>query len=188
MVSLYIVCTIVFNVHFGRFVVTFIDIGEIGWMSIPKCHWILTMENLVKELPFCMMLPVGVVLCMPGQYWVFPPLTVIIAASRRGMLCTARCRRSIGISTHLSSRAWQSSRRFRGGLSTLVIAWPKYVLWDCSLAILQAVPSCWCCPGEGNQGRPEHGGVCYFRVGSGSYPRNAAWQMVLRCFAKKNPI
>ena len=184
MVYLWIVCTIVLNVYFKRFVVAFIDIREIGWMSIPKCHWIVTMENLVKERAFCMMLPVGVALCMPGQYWIFPALPAIIAARRRGMLSTVRCRRSIGIATRLSSKAWQSSRRFRGGLSTLVIAWPKYVLWGCSLAILQAAQSCWHCPDEGNQGRPEHDRVCYFRVGSGSYPRNAAWQMVLRCFAK----
>ena len=40
------------------------------------------MVNLVKQT-FCMMLPV--VLCTPGQYRVFPPIAVIIAARRRGM-------------------------------------------------------------------------------------------------------
>ena len=48
------------------------------------------------NLIVCMMLPVGVVLCMPGQYRVFPPLAAIIAARRRDMLATRRCRGSIG--------------------------------------------------------------------------------------------
>ena len=60
---------------------------------------------------------------------------------------------------------------------------PKYVLWGCSLAILQAAPSWWRCSAEWNQGLSEHGGVAY-HLGSGNYPRNAAWQMSLRCFTK----
>ena len=32
----------------------------------------------------------GLVLCVPGQYRVFPPLAAIIAASRRGILATRR--------------------------------------------------------------------------------------------------
>ena len=35
MVFLCIVCTILFNLYFGKYAVTFIDIGEIGCMSIP---------------------------------------------------------------------------------------------------------------------------------------------------------
>ena len=58
------------------------------------------------NLIFCMMLPVGVVLCMPGQYRVFLPLAAIIAARRHGMLATRRCGHSTGISAHLYSRAW----------------------------------------------------------------------------------
>ena len=50
--------------------------GEIGCMSIPRCHWMVIVSN---KLDFCMMLPVGVFLCMPGQYRVFPPLAAIIA-------------------------------------------------------------------------------------------------------------
>ena len=44
-----IVCTILFNVYFGKFGMTFIDIGEIGYMSIPKCYWMVIMVNLVKQ-------------------------------------------------------------------------------------------------------------------------------------------
>ena len=73
---------------------------------------------------FCTMLPVGVVLCVLGQYREVLSLTAIIAARRRGMLATRRCRQSTGISAHLSSRAWRSSPRFWGGLSILVVAWP----------------------------------------------------------------
>ena len=39
-----------FNVYFGKFWMTFIDIGEkIGCMSIPKCHWMVIVVNLVKH-------------------------------------------------------------------------------------------------------------------------------------------
>ena len=52
-----IVCTILFNVYFGKFVMTFIDIGEMGCMSIPKCHWMVIVVNFVQaNLIFCMML------------------------------------------------------------------------------------------------------------------------------------
>ena len=54
----------------------------------------------------------------------------------------------------------------------------------CSLAILQAAPSWWRCPAEGNQGLSEHGKVLRYHLGNGSNPRNAAWQMALRCSAK----
>ena len=74
-----------------------IDIGEIGCMSIPKCHWMVIVISLVKKLDFCIVLPVGVELCMPGQYRIFPPLAVIITARRHGMLAARRCRRSTGI-------------------------------------------------------------------------------------------
>ena len=36
-------------VYFGKFVMTFIDIGEIGCMSIPKCRWMVIMVNLFKQ-------------------------------------------------------------------------------------------------------------------------------------------
>ena len=119
-----IVCTILFDVYFGKFVMIFIDIAEIGCMSIPKCN-----GNCGKygqtHLICCMMLPVGVVLCMLGQYWVFPPLSAIITVRRCGMLATRCCRHSTGISAHLSDMAWRSSPRFWGGLSMLVIALPN---------------------------------------------------------------
>ena len=41
-----------------------------------------------------MLLPVGVVVCMPGQYQVFLPLAAIIDAGRRDMLATGQCRHS----------------------------------------------------------------------------------------------
>ena len=130
------------------------------------------------NLIFCMMLPVGVVLCMLGKYRVFPPLAVIIAARRRCML-TARCyMRSAGISAHLSSRAWRNSPRFWGGMSILVIARPN----SSQICSMQAAWSWWRCPDERNQGLPEHGEVWCYRLGSGSYPWNEAWQMALRYF------
>ena len=49
---------------------------------------------------------------------------------------------------------------------------------------MQAAPSWWHCPAERNQGLSEHGEVWRYRLGSGSYPQNATWQMALRCFAK----
>ena len=133
-----------------------------------------------------MMLPVGVVLCMPGQYLDFPPLVAIIAARRR-MLATRRCRCSTGISAHLSSRPWRRSPWFWGGCPYWWLhgpIHPKYALWGCSLAILHAAPSCWNCEAEGNQGLPQHGEVWCYHLGSGSYSRKTAWRMALRCFAK----
>ena len=76
------------------------------------------------NLIFCMMLPVGVVLCMLCQNRVFPTLAAIIAARCRGMLATNPCRRSTQISDHLSNMAWQISPKYWGGLSILLIAWP----------------------------------------------------------------
>ena len=173
---LWFVCTI-FIVYFSKFGMTLTDIGETGCMNSPKYYWMLIVENLVKQTwSFCMMLPVGVVLCMLNQYWVFPPLAAIITARRRGMLPTRRCRRSTGISIqqHLSSRAFT---KILGRISILV--WhspihPKYVLWGWSLMILQAAQSWWCCLAEGNQGLPEHGGVLRYQRGSGNCPWNVA--------------
>ena len=34
--------------YFGKFVMTFINTGEIGGMSIHKCHWVVIVVNLVK--------------------------------------------------------------------------------------------------------------------------------------------
>ena len=42
------------------------------------------------KMIFFVTLPVGLVLCVPGQYRVLPPLAAIIAASRRGILATKR--------------------------------------------------------------------------------------------------
>ena len=98
----------------------------IGRMCIPKCHWKIIVVNLVEQRWFFFVtLPGGLVLCVPGQYRVFPPLAAIIAASRRGILATRRWRRCTGICAHLSSRAWWSSSRFWGGLSIELIARPN---------------------------------------------------------------
>ena len=77
------------------------------------------------KMIFFVTLPGGLVLCVPGQYRVFPPLAAIIAASRRGILVTRRWRRCTRICAHLSSRAWRSSSRFWGGLSIELIARPN---------------------------------------------------------------
>ena len=77
------------------------------------------------KMIFFVTLPGGLILCVPGQYRVFPPLAAIIAASRRGILATRRWRRCTGICAHLSSRAWRSSSRFWGGLSIELIARPN---------------------------------------------------------------
>ena len=68
-------------------------------------------------MTFFVTLPEGLVLCVPDQCQVFPPLVAIIAAGRRGILVTRPWRRCTGICTHLSSRAWRSSSRLWGGLS-----------------------------------------------------------------------
>ena len=48
-IFLCIVCTFLLNVYFGKFVITFIDIGEIVCMSKPKYHWMVIVVNLVKQ-------------------------------------------------------------------------------------------------------------------------------------------
>ena len=58
-----------FNAYFGKFVMKFIDIGVIGLISVPKYYRVVIVVNLVKQTwVFFMMLPVGVVVCMLGQY------------------------------------------------------------------------------------------------------------------------
>ena len=59
-----------------------------------------------------------------------------------------------------------------------------YGVWGCSPAILQVAPSWWCCLTEGNQALPKHGGVWHYCLRSGNFPKNAAWEMALRCFEK----
>ena len=75
------------------------------------------------KLIFCMLLLVGVVMGMLGQYRIFSSIAAMIAVRHRDMLATRHCRYSTWISAHLSSRAWRSSPRFWVGLSILVIAW-----------------------------------------------------------------
>ena len=122
---------------------------------------------------FCIMLPVGIFLCMLGQYLVFPPLAAIIAAGCRGMLDPA----GLG-GAHQNSGVGCSYWWLHGPIH------PIYVLWGCSLAILQAAPSWWRCPAERNQGQPKVVEVWHYGLGSGSYPRNVAWQMALSCLVK----
>ena len=98
----------------------------IGRICIPKCHWKIIVVNLVEQRwVFFVTLSGGLVLSVPGQYRVFPPLAAIIAAGRRDILATRRWRRCTGICAHLSSRAWRSSSRFWGGLSIELIARPN---------------------------------------------------------------
>ena len=98
----------------------------IGRMCIPKCHWKIILVNLVEQRWFFFVtLPGGLVLCVLGQYRVFPPLAAIIAASRRGILATRRWRHCTGICSNLSSRAWRSSSRFWGGLFIELISRPN---------------------------------------------------------------
>ena len=163
---------------FGKFVMTYIDIREIGCMSIPKCHWmVIVLNRILQTWFFCMIRPIGVVSCMSGQYWVLPPLAVVFATRLRDMLASSHCRRSTGISAHLSRRAWRSSPRFRGGLSILVIARPNSSqIYSMALQSgdLAGCSTWWRCSAERNQGLPEHGEVWHNRLVSGSYPRNAA--------------
>ena len=49
MVFLCITSTVLFDVHFGKFVMTFIDIREIGGLGKPEYHWIVIVVNLVKQ-------------------------------------------------------------------------------------------------------------------------------------------
>ena len=134
------------------------------------------------NLFFCKMMLVGVVLCMSGQYRLFPPLAVIITPRHRGRLATRHHWRSTGIYTHLASRAWRSSQRIWWECPYWRLQGPihlKYVPWGCSLAILQTAPSWRRCPAEGNQGQPRHDEGWHYCLGSDSYPRNTAWQMAL---------
>ena len=126
---------------------------------------------------------------MLGQHQLSPPPAAIITARRRGRLATNRCRRSTEISVHLSSRAWWSSVtkilvRVAHTGDCMAQFIPNMLYGCCSVATLQAAPSWWRCPAEGNQGLSKQGGVWHYRLDSGSYPRNGAWQMALRCFVK----
>ena len=139
------------------------------------------------KMIFFVTLPGGLVLCVPCQYRVFPPLAAIIAASCWGILATRRWRRCTWICPHLSSRAWQSSSRFWGGLCIELIARPNSSqrcsmglqsgdLGGCSIFV--TLPSC-----RKLRTTLARWGVA-LSSDSGSCPRNNAWQMVLRCFAK----
>ena len=142
--------------------------------------------NLVKQTWFfCMMLPLCVIVCMLDHYQAFLPLAAIIAARLHCMLVTIRCKHSRGISAHLPS-AWLGGAP-QGSWACCPYWWlqsPIHVLWGYNLAILQAAPSWWRCPADENQGLPKHNEVKCYRLGSGSYPQNAAWQIALRCFSK----
>ena len=136
---------------------------------------------------FCMMLPVVVVLCMPGQYRVFPPPAEIIATRHCGMRATRHCRR---LKEFLPIYpAWRSSPSFWGRLFIMVIArhnssqlFSKGLqsgdFMGCS--ILVRLP-CW---RKSTTRLPDHGQVWRYHFGNGNYPRNAAWQMALRCFSQ----
>ena len=65
-----IVCTILFNVYFGKFVMKFIDIGVIGLISITKYHRVVIMVNLVKQTWF-------IAWCCLSVLWCVSPLGVV---------------------------------------------------------------------------------------------------------------
>ena len=99
-------------------------------IKINHCHWMVTVVNLVKETwcfawcclaCWCGFVHAGSASGIP----VSRSLAAIIVTRHRSMLAARRCRCSTGISDHFSLRAWQSSPRFRGGLSLLVIARPN---------------------------------------------------------------
>ena len=52
MFFLCIICTILYIVYFGKFLMTFIDTGKIGCMSIPKCQWVVIFVNLHTQTWF----------------------------------------------------------------------------------------------------------------------------------------
>ena len=61
----------------------------------PNVHTLMSLEdNCGKfgrtKMIFFMTLPGGLVLCVPGQYRVFPPFAAIITASPQGILATRR--------------------------------------------------------------------------------------------------
>ena len=124
---------------------------------------------------------------MPCQYRVFPSRAAKIAAMRHCMLATKRSVYSTGflpIYPAGHGGAHQNSGEGCAYWRLHIPINPKYVLWSCSLAILQAAPSWWRCPVEEIQGLSKYGEVWRYRLGSGSYHRNTAWQMALSCFAK----
>ena len=130
-----------------------------------------------------MMLLFGMVLCMSDQYRVFSPLAVIIAARLHDILAARLLQgflpiylAGLGVA-HQDSGAGCPYWWLHGPIH------PKYVLWGCTLAILQAAPSRWHCPAEWNKGLPEHGDVWCYRPGSSNYSRKASLQMALSCFA-----
>ena len=136
---------------------------------------------------FFVTLPGGLVFCVPGQYRVFPPLAAIIAASLRGILATRRwrrCRGSAPIYPAGPGEAHQDSEADCSKSWLLGPIHPKDVLWGYSRAILEAAPSLWHCPAVGNRGLPQRDEEWRCHRDSGSCPRNNAWQMALRCFAK----
>ena len=82
-------CPIFYSVVFCQFWQHLMIKRVIGRMCIPKCHWKMIVVNLVEQRWFLFVtLPGGLVLCVPGQYWVFPPLAAIIPGSHRSILAT----------------------------------------------------------------------------------------------------
>ena len=151
-----------------------------AWASLDGNCGKFDQANLI----FFMMLPVDVVWCMLGEYRVFPHLAaiIVVACLLQGVADGLREFLPIYLAglgrDHQDSGAGCPYWWLHGPIH------PKYVIWVCSLAILRAAPSFWRCPAEGNQGLPEHSEVWRCRLGSDSYPRNAAWQMARKFFTK----
>ena len=139
------------------------------------------------NLIFCMMLPVGVILCMPGQYPVFPPLADIITPKA---------------SWHACYKALQAFCRdfcpfIQQGLAELTKILGRVVhTSDCTAQFIQNM----CCGVEvWRSWRLLHLGDvallkeikdypsmvrCSVIILVAVYPWNTAWQMALRCFAE----
>ena len=167
---------------------TIIDNGEIVCMSILKCHWMVIVLNRATKAWYfawcCLMVWFGV--CRVSirysrlSLWQSP--LVIVACLLQGVADVLQ-----GFLPIYPAGFGEANQDSGAGYPYWWLHGPinpKYILWGCSPVILQAAQSWWCCSTEGNQGLPEYGEVCCYRLGSGSYPWNAAWQMALRCFAK----
>ena len=91
---------------------------KISCMSIPKCHWMVIVVNLLKQTFL-----LDAAWCNDFMY--AGSVLAILTSDcdyRCGMIAIRRCKCSAGISAHLTSRAWWSIPRFWVRLSMLVIA------------------------------------------------------------------
>ena len=213
MVLLCIVCTILFNVSFGKFVMTFIHIAEIGCMIIPKCQWMVIVVNLVKQT-WCGFVCARSVSSVPASscdnrryaswhawhktlqafYKDFCPFilqgwaeltkimcvlsVLLIAQSNSSQVC------SMGLqSGDLASCSPDSKVHGANMGPTRVLSAPgvpMLALWNLLSGSTLVTSPYW----KESRTTRARGEVWRYRRGSGNFPRNDAWQMALRYFAK----